>query len=179
MSGNKGVFADIQFLKPWKENNYKFTVFSRTRSTLDYDNNSNILSMAYINYTSKIGFGGSIIGSISSVSGFGPAAGINYFKTHKDFSIFALIAVEIDKVPGYSFFTLMKYRPDLSEKLKLYTSVELFSLVNETGHLVSVERLRLGLDIKNIQFGAASNLGQYGSSFNYTGNYGVFIRKEF
>lgn len=179
MPGTDRVFIDIQFLKPWKENDYKFTVFSRTRMTVDYSNQPNFFSAAYANYTSKPGLGISVIGSVSNGRGFSPTVGINYLKVRNDFSIFLLVAMELEENPEYSLFTISKYRPSIGENWKLYTSLELFSLVNHNGHQVSVQRARVGVDRKSLQFGVAANLGQYGSSPIWDDNYGIFIRKEF
>lgn len=179
MPGTENVFVDVQFLKPLKQNDYRFSVFSRTRGIVDYENNANILSAAYVSYTSKPGVGFSLIGSMSSFSGASSAVGVNYLKAGKNYSVFALAAVELQNEPGYSFFSIAKYFPRISENCKGYFSLELFTLFNRFGHQISVERARLGLDYKRLQFGLGANLDQFGEAFSFGGNYGIFIRKEF
>ena len=175
MPGNENVFSDVQLLKPLIKNDYRFTVFNRTRTVLDYDNNANLLTLAYANYTHKTGFGFSALGSIGSTSGLG----INYFKKTDHFSIFALVASELESIPGYSFFTITKWKPAINERWKLYTSVELLSLVNKLGHQISIQRLRLGIEKGQYQFGFAANVSFLGDKWVNNGNYGPFFRIEF
>lgn len=179
MAGNEGLFADVQYFKPLFGKDYQFSVFSRTRGTLSYENKANILSAAYFNYTSKYGVGASVIGSLSSSNGGGGAAGINYFKVHKALTVFILTAVEIDDPPRYSYFSIFRYQPKLKGDWKMYSSLELYSLFGNTGHLVSVQRIRVGVDWKKLQFGPAANLSELGSDPIFIGNYGFFIRREF
>ena len=179
MPGTDNLFFDIQFLKPLKKNDYKFTVFSRTRGIVDYESNANILSAAYVSYTSKIGLGVSIIGAVNSSNGPNGAAGVNFLKVKNNFTIFALAAVEAHHPIGYSLFTIIRYTPDIKDNWKLYSSLELFTLYRKGGHEVSSERIRLGLDHKNFQFGLGANLTQFGNEFTAIDNYGLFIRKSF
>lgn len=179
MAGNEGLFADVQYFKPLFGPDYRFSIFSRTRGTLSYENKANILSAAYFNYTSKYGVGVSVIGSLSSSNGGGGAAGVNYFKVHKWLTAFVLTAVEIEKDPKYSFFAIFRMQPVLKGDWKLYSSIELYSLVGSAGHLTSVQRLRVGVDYKKLQFGPAANLSELGTKGTYSGNYGFFVRREF
>jgi len=179
MAGNEGLFADVQYFKPLFGPDYRFSIFSRTRGTLSYANKPNILTAAYFNYTFKYGVGVSVIGSLSSSNGGGGAAGINYFKVHKALTAFILTAVEIEKDPKYSFFSILRYQPVLKGDWKLYTSLELYTLVGSVGHLASVQRIRAGVDYKKLQFGPAANLSELGPTAVYGGNYGFFIRREF
>lgn len=179
MAGNNGLFADVQYFKPLFGPNYRFSIFSRTRGTLSYANKANIQSAAYFNYTSKYGVGASVIGSLSSSNGGSGAAGINYFKVHKWLTAFVLTAVEIEKDPRYSFFAIFRMQPVLKGDWKLYSSIELYSLVGSTGHLASVQRVRLGVDWKKLQFGPAANISELGPKGVYAGNYGFFVRREF
>lgn len=179
MAGDKGLFADIQYLRPLFGETYRFSVFARTRGTLSYENKANLLAAAYFNYTSKYGIGASILGNISSSNGGGGGAGINYFKVHKGLTAFVLAAVEVNVPPQYSLFSIIRYQPVLKDNWKLYTSLEVYTLVGHTGHLASVQRIRVGVDWKKLQFGPAVNLTELGNTPTYTGNYGFFVRREF
>ncbi len=179
MPGTDHLFFDIQFLKPLHNTDYRFTVFSRTRGIVNYESNANILSAAYISYTSKIGLGTSIIGAINSSNGPSTAVGLNFLKAKKAFTIFALSALEIGNPVGYSLFTIMRYTPDLKTDWKLYSSLELFTLFRNEGHQISSERIRIGLDHKGFQFGIGGNFTQFGNGFVLLDNYGLFIRKTF
>ncbi|MEO0405218.1 MAG: hypothetical protein AAF193_10135, partial [Bacteroidota bacterium] len=107
MPGTENTFFDIQFLKPIKKGDYRFTTFSRTRGIVDYGGNANILSAAYVSYTSKIGLGTTAIGYVNSDSGPGIAGGINFLKSTESFSVFSLISIEAGTGLGYSFFSIL------------------------------------------------------------------------
>lgn len=178
MPGTEQLFADVQWLETL-DSNRKWSVFSRVRATDDYNENTNLFMGTYLNYTTTSGIGGSIVGRIAT-SGSGGDIGVHYFKASKDFMVFALASLDLASELGYSWFSIARFHPELSEKLELYTSLELFSNFNETGHAVSVQRIRIGLESRQYQFGLALNLAGFGQDYSSTdSNPGVFIRKEF
>lgn len=178
MTGSKRIFVDAQWLKPFDEK-YRFTLFSRSRATVDYDKVTNLFTGAYLNYTTKSGFGGSLVGRVSSL-GAGADAGLHFFKAKAPFMLFALAAIEIDATPGYSWFSIFRYTPKLNDNWKFYSSLELFSLFNADGHAASVQRIRAGLDYNDFQFGFALNLSGLGPEYsNQDSNPGLFIRQQF
>lgn len=178
MPGTERVFTDVQWLKTI-DTDRKWSVFSRTRATVDYDNNTNLFSGAYLNYTTKSGIGGTVLGRISG-TGAGADAGVHLFKASKKFLVYALASIEINSELGYSWFSIARYRPELTEKIRLYSSLELFSTFNKSGHVASVQRMRVGLEISGYQFGVGLNLSGFGKDYSTTDtNPGLFIRKEF
>ncbi len=178
MPGTERVFTDVQFIEPVVPNNRHWTLFSRTRSTLDY-NNANLFQAGYFSYTSNSGLGGSVVGSISTNNGGGYGAGVNYFKHSDRFSLFILVAMEVDDPPNFSWFSIARYTPPISEKWKGYAALELFNLVGNDGHLISVQRARLGAGYQQWQFGLAANLTETGNDWEVFENYGIFLRKTF
>lgn len=91
---------------------------------------------------------------------------------------FFIQAQSFELMPGTARFTPKLF----SKEGKLYSSLELFSNLNREGHTASVQRLRVGYDIKGKgnQVGIALNLAQTGSDFaNRDVNPGIFIRKKF
>lgn len=177
MAGTKHIFIDAQYLKFFDEQN-RVSLFSRARATAQYDEQRTVLfTGAYLNYTTKSGFGGTILGRISSTNS-GVDAGIHYFKVTKNFMIYALPSISLSDELLYSWFSILRFTPTLKNDWKLYSSLELFSAFGQIGHLSSVQRVRLGLDRKGYQFGLAVNLNE--SRFSETDvNPGVFIRKQF
>ena len=146
---------------------------------MDYEENTNLFTGAYINYTSKPGIGGTLVGSISTF-GAGASAGAHFFKANAKFMVYALLSIDLSSELGYSWFSILRYTPELTEKWKLYTSLELFSSFNGEGHVASVQRMRAGVDRKGYQFGAALNLSGLGRDYSTTDfNIGPFIRKQF
>ena len=177
MFGIERIFIDAQSLKFFDEEK-KISLFSRARATTEYDNqNTSLFTGAYLNYTTKTGVGGTVLGRISS-NGSGIDAGIHYFKATKTVMIYALPSININDELLYSWFSIIRYTPTIKNDWKMYTSLELFSAFGEKGHLSSVQRIRLGIDKKDYQYGLAVNLNE--SRFSDTDvNPGVFLRKQF
>lgn len=178
MPGTERIFVDAQWLKTFDKKN-QWSLFSRTRATVDYDENTNLFTGAYLNYTTRSGFGGTIVGRIST-NGAGGDAGIHFFKVSDKFLIYALASVAIQSPFVCSWFSIIRYYPKLGDKWKLYSSLELFSSFNNDGHVASVQRIRLGLDRQGYQFGLGLNLTGLDNEYSTTDtNPGIFIRKQF
>lgn len=178
MPGTQRIFADVQWLKNLDEDQ-QWSLFSRTRATVDYEQQTNLFSGAYLNYTTRSGFGGSLIGRISSRGGGGDV-GIHFFKGKADYMIFAIVSTAIQADWQVAWFSIMRFTPSLNRTWRLYSSLELFSNFNGAGHLASVQRMRLGLKHTHIQFGLAYNLSGLGPDYGIRDvNPGLFVRREF
>ena len=178
MPGTERIFADIQWLKPLGDD-YKWTIFSRTRATVDYeDENRDFFSGLYLNYTMKSGFGASLVGRLSSADA-GVDVGPHFIRQTKEVTFFALASISLQSELSYSWFSILRYTPEISEKWKAYSSLELFSAFREEGHVVSVQRIRLGLDRDGYQFGFAVNFRATGRPYRLRAtNPGLFFRKQ-
>lgn len=178
MPGTERIFADVQWLQFFDEDR-KWSLFSRTRATVDYNDNANLFSGAYLNYTTSSGFGGTLLGRISN-AGAGSDAGLHLFKANERWMLYALASVEISRDLSYSWFSILRFTPPITDTWKLYTSLELFSNFGKSGHVASVQRMRLGLSRGGYQFGMGLNLAGVGSTYSSTDmNPGLFVRKEF
>jgi len=177
MPGTERIFMDAQWLKTF-DDQHKWSLFSRSRATVDYEEQTNLFTGGYLNYTTRTGFGGTILGRIAT-SGAGVDAGIHFFKASKQFLIYALPSVEIADELSYSWFSITRFTPALSVNWRLYSSLELFSNFNADGHVASVQRIRAGLDRQRYQFGLAINLAGVGEAYQTDMNPGVFLRKQF
>ena len=92
--------------------------------------------------------------------------------------LFALASVNLNDELLYCWFSIFGYTTTINGDWKLYSSLELFSVFGEIGHLSSVQRIRIGLDKKGYQFGLAVNLNE--SRFTeFDRNSGLFLRKQF
>jgi hypothetical protein len=177
MVGHERLFADVQWLK-FVDKNKQLSIFSRTRATVDYENTTDLFSGAYLNYTSKIGIGVSLVGRIGA-NGAGTDVGVHFFKAKKEWMLFGLASVALKNELEYSWFSIFRYTPVLKENWKWYSSLELFTLFNQNNHVFSVQRLRLGLDYKGFQFGVGGNFSQLGTALENGTNIGGFARKIF
>ena len=177
MFGHEHLFVDAQYLK-FFDATKKVSLFSRTRATSTYEGDqTDLFTAAYINYTSSSGFGPSLIGRISSFSS-GIDAGVHYFKARKNWMVFALPSIHLNDDLLYSWFSLCRITPHLKGDWYLYISLELFSAFNSEGYINHVQRLRLGPQKGDFQFGVAANLQQSPFIDNFN-NLGGFIRVQF
>ena len=178
MPGTERMFIDAQFLSFFDQQK-KVSLFARARATTEYNRSTtDLFTGAYVNYTTKYGIGGTVIGRVAS-SNAGLDAGLHYFKAGKKLMIYTLQAISLNS-DLLSSFSIIRYTPILSSSLKLYTSIELFSAFGRAGHLGSVQRVRLGLDKTGLQFGLAINLSWRGKKIELVdSNPGLFLRKQF
>lgn len=177
MTGHEAVFVDVQWLQ-FFDDDKQFSLFSRTRATSDYNSSGDVFTGAYFNYTTRTGIGPSLVGKINR-SGVHADAGVHLFKSRPDYMLFALVSMGIKTEPEYSWFSIFRYTPSINENMKLYTSLELYTLFVEGRHQFSVQRIRLGISRDKLQFGLAANLNYYSEQWILDDNLGVFIRKVF
>lgn len=178
MPGNERVFADLQWLKSF-DSQFRWSLFSRTRMTVDWDNRTNIFSGAYLNYTAKSGIGLSLVGKVSQTSGASADSGVHIFKSKPSWMLFGLATFGLKKDFEYSWFSILRFKPKIKEQWKWYISLELYHLFMGNNHAISVERVRLGLSKQGWQFGVAGNFQQVGPGFVGGENWGAFLRKSF
>lgn len=194
-AGHKKSTIDIMFFKfikgkeaPHNPHWGKFLFFNRNRASVDYamTKTSNLPQFGFTeaisyNHEKLKGFAPVAVVSILN-RGIYPKAGIQFAKVNKDYTIFSWVVTETLKEPNLDFFLLGRYTPKLSEKLNLFTQMEfvnVFPTVNKNIFSFT-QRLRLGLKIKEFQFGAGLDFLQLGrKDFSKTENFGGFVRYEF
>ncbi len=178
MPGTEYFFADVQFFKPL-DKQYRTTFFHRTRVQLDYDNQTSFFTAGYFNYTTTSGFGPSLVSRLDNGGG-NLDLGVHYYRQGGQATFFGLLSASLTDGGVLSWFSIFRFTPPLTEEWKLYTSVELFTVLRKADHAASIQRLRLGLSHRSYQFGLAANLLELGNDFTFLDdNYGLFIRKEF
>lgn len=178
MPGSEYFFADVQFFKPLDQQ-FRTTFFHRTRVQLDYENQTSFFTAGYFNYTTSSGLGPSLVNRLDN-SGGNLDLGVHYYQQGKQATFFGLLSASLTDGGVVSWFSIFRFTPQLWEGWKLYTSVELFTVLRKTDHAASIQRLRLGLSHRSYQFGFGANLLELGNNFAFVNdNYGLFIRKEF
>lgn len=111
-----------------------------------------------------------------------PKAGIQFASIKKDYTIFSWLVCETLSNPNIDFFFLGRYTPKLTNRIHLFTQIELVNAFPSTtkNNFNFVQRLRLGLKLKEFQFGAGIDLVENGrTAFTNTNNIGGFLRYEF
>lgn len=178
MMGNKYGVVDVAFSKNFSQNS-KFGFFHMNSVQFDYNEefkNSFLLQdLIYVEAIKNIRLVG---GVVYSKAGFNTTAGVHYIYTDEKVVFLCAPRVNIESQPSYDIMTILQYKTPLNDKLKLFTRLKLLNLFDKGGNIKSYQWLRLGLEIKGIQFGLAANLDEYGPHPSVESNFGLFIRKE-
>ncbi len=175
MTGHKAASLDM---KVSGEVAPKTSIYVRNTTAVDYTNNATQFTLAQLSYNlvDKLGLDA---GAQLAGKGIAPYAGLEYFLKADDFSAMMVALVTITDKPTGTFLANMVYAPKLTENVNLFTRLENTNIVGKEGHLVSTEKLRLGLDIKGYILGTAANLTFAGNKPDFSYNIGGFVAKEF
>jgi hypothetical protein len=114
----------------------------------------------------------------ATVPDFGASVALQYFKKHKDWLFVLSPRIDIKKNGAYEIFGLAEYRPSIGRQLKLYSRIQAMSSFGPYAHNRSYQRIRLGIDVANFQFGAGLNIDEFGPDPLVKYNAGLFLRKE-
>ncbi|MDW3195050.1 MAG: hypothetical protein R8G66_21940 [Cytophagales bacterium] len=159
----------------------KLSFFSVTALDTNYENDVgaiDIINTSQVAYELYKGIG--ITGGLNAnkVTGLSPTLGIRY--------VYASPKLVMVFTPDYIFtsdrniavFSLIEYHPELKEDLRLYSRVQgLYNHnLNSDAHQRSYLQLRLGIGIKDYNFGFATNLDYFGPEKIFAENFGIFIR---
>ena len=180
MTGAKRLFFDVKYIKIF-DGHKNLSLLSRTRANAEYDGQkaADLFTGTYLNYSLKAGFGGTLVGRISS-TGSGFDIGVHYFKASSKFFAYILPAVQIKDELLFTYLTFLRYSPMLKKDWKVNSSLELFSAFNNGGHLKSLQRVRLGVGKKGYSFGLAIDFVEKGKSLeDLDTNPGVFVQRQF
>jgi hypothetical protein len=191
LAGDKKASFDLMFFKFFKNKaaqNSKFLFFSRERAVVDYKQTatSNLPQFGFTealsyNHPALKGFAPVIVGQVLNRGTFAKT-GVQYAHITKNTTLFGWTVAELHSQPNVDVFLLLRYTPKLTEKLHLYTQIETANAFPTTDSKTFsfVQRLRVGLKIKDWQFGAGADFSQTGrNQFSKTENTGAFLRHEF
>lgn len=117
-------------------------------------------------------------GAAYSIDGFNTTAGIQYLFIREKFFLLFAPRVNIVSDPSYDVITILQYKPVIRANTKLYTRFQMLNLFVSEGNLQSYQWFRLGIEVRDNQFGLAFNLDEYGFHPKVETNYGVFFRRE-
>lgn len=181
--GHQRTSADAMWFRYFKNaqgNNSRFLFFNRSRASSDYSNKTAFGVTLAASYNFPSGLGLVAVGQFLG-DGFYPKAGVQYFRRKNQFMFFTWLVSETQADPSMDWFVLTRFEPSLTEKVRLFSQLELLSTSDLHGYYQLVQRLRLGVGFPTgWQFGAGLDLQSAGSDrLATTHNLGVFIRKEF
>lgn len=190
-AGDKKATVDIlffRFIKNKEGHNSKILFFNRNRAGIDYKmtKTTNLPQFGFTealsyNHEKLKGFAPVVVVSILNKGVFSKA-GMQYAKTKKSYSLFTWLVSETIKDPDIDFFLLARYSPKLTDKLSLFSQLELVNAFPTAvqNNFSFTQRFRLGLKTGNFQFGAGIDLNELGrKDYTNTINAGGFLRYEF
>jgi hypothetical protein len=178
MMGHKYGTVNLSFSKNFSPTS-KLGFFHMNTVQFDYkdkNNNSFILQdQIYIETFKNLRVAG---GVVYSNGGFNPTAGLQYLYSSKKLFFLCAPRVNIESDPSYDIMTILQYKPEINDRIKLYARLQMLNLFDKGGNIKSYQWIRLGVEAKGLQFGLAADVDEYGPNPSVTGNFGFFIRKE-
>jgi hypothetical protein len=178
MMGDKYGTVNLAFSRNFSQTS-KLGFFHMNTIQFDYKDeteNSFILQdLAYYEVIKNLRIAG---GAVYSKGGFNPTAGLQYVFSGEKFLFLFAPRVNIESDPSFDIMTIIQFKPQINDKVKLYTRFQALNLFNSDGNIKSYQWLRLGLEVKGVQFGLAADFDEFGPNPSVESNFGVFIRKE-
>lgn len=109
--------------------------------------------------------------------GIRPSAGIMYTYANPEWLLVANPRVDLTKDTNAEILALAEFKPQLNEKLKLYTRIQgLYTRnVSQDYHARSYVMARAGVTLKDITFGVGANFDFYGPKSISDQNIGGFV----
>lgn len=111
---------------------------------------------------------------------FYPSLGIQYEKVIKSLYLYFLTTYEPNKIAFQENYIFLVYKKELNEKLRFLSHNEFYFSFLEWKNDISLERLKLGIEIKKTQVGFIGEF--YQSVENYQSaliNIGIYSKKTF
>ena len=190
-AGHKKATFDVMFFKFFKNKegaNSPWLFFNRNRASMDYamTTSTNLPQFGFTeafsyNHAKLKGFAPVAVAQISG-GGVFPKAGVQFAFIRENVTFFSWLVSETKELPMVDFFVLARYTPRLSERLRLFTQVELVNAfpTSDVKSYLWIQRLRLGLKRMQFQFGMAADFSTVGrSDYISSNNLGGFLRYEY
>jgi hypothetical protein len=156
----------------------RFSIFNLNEAKYSFETEaSSLLSYGLVGYDWVKGFG-PVVGWRINPYAAAALAGIQYGYYREHFLAYATLNTELKIDPNFEFYTLLQYRPQLTEKLKAFSQLQISKNFNSDNHTFSLYRLRLGLDLKKFQTGLGLEQTFAGADWGHSIAPGLFFRME-
>lgn len=154
-------------------------IFARQTTGVDYKNQVSPFGLVDLTYNVVDGLDVVAEAQYSPGMGFMPRAGVQYFHSFGDFSVYALATTSL-KEPMYGEVVAnLRYQPELTERLDGVVNVEALTDFSKKGHDFSAQKVRVGIALdKKVEAGAAVNMSETGTSFDDP-NFGGYLKVSF
>ena len=159
----------------------RFSLFFRSRTTVDYHNKSSYFGLLDVNVDCGYGIDVFVEGRVISGKEVVPRVGISYTGQLEDFGAALLLTAATTDKPDLEIHPIWSYRPRLNDKLRLVVRGEDITIFNKIGHNSSVQRLRTGIEVEGYQLGPGVDFKEVGQGRNLKFDYNVggFVSKSF
>ena len=178
-AGTEHVSAYLRAFK-YLDKTHRWSLYSSNGAGVKYDTwkpgffSANIL--AY-NFRNGIGLGAILI---AGESGLHPSAGLQYQNTIGSFYVYVLSAHELNKFAKQENYFILVYKHKLSDRIKFVFHNENYICFRKWGYDQSLQRIKLGLEIRQTQVGFISETSQAGKTDQTTVlNLGCYIKQSF
>lgn len=180
--GNNSTNFQLTFKRPFIPGG-KLTFFSLASFVADNEDktkNSFTIPLQAIYSISKE-FGIYTGAENSSATGLQSFAGLNHLHFNPTWLSLTQVSLYLNDSSDFKFFGIYEYKPKLSEKLRLYSRIQLLYKHNTKAnvHQRSFIQFRLGVKQNRIAYGMGANLDQFGPQKTFKQNAGVFLRWDF
>ncbi len=178
---NAGVERVSAHLKVYKyiDKSNRWSLYSGNNAAFNYDTGKpGFISANIFAYNFRSGIGISTI-LIAGKNGLHPSAGLQYQKTIRSFYFYILSTIEPNKFAKQENYFFVVYKHKLSNRIKFVFHNENYISFQKWCYDQSLQRLKLGLEIRQTQIGIISETSQAGKSFQTRlVNLGCFIKRS-
>ena len=176
--GAKNYWYQHVVVKQLPEKRLGFFHVSSLYAFYDRARGDELMSQSYLTYLLVPGVKLAVGSFYANIPGFSASAAIQFYKKVNDLTILVVPRADLSSKPAVETMVMMEYRPPLTKTTRLYARLQAMSSVVNARHNRSYQSARIGLDIKNIQFGVAFSVDEYGPETITQHNAGIFIRTE-
>ncbi|MGR3811911.1 hypothetical protein [Jiulongibacter sp. NS-SX5] len=178
--GDRAINILAVTTKPFKEGG-KWGYFNFTNYTGDFKNtgeHNEFASQSLLTYKLTKHLSATAGFLINHVTGFRKQIGLQYSYASKTWLVVLVPVLDLADGNNLEMMDLVEYKPQLNDKLSLYTRLQGLIIYNPTDkhHARSYLTARLGLGIKNYQLGLGHTTDWYGENHFVKHNTGIFAR---
>lgn len=176
------VSEESLILESWYFNtideSQRLSIFNLNEAKYTFETNeSSVFSYGIMGYNLAGGFGPMAGWRVTNYSA-AALAGLQYGFYRENFLAYVVLNSELKQNPNMEFYTLIQYRPKLTEKLKGFSQLQTSTNFTADGHAFSLYRLRLGVDFGKIQTGIGLEHTMAGPEWERATGPGFFVRLE-
>jgi len=178
-AGTERAVAHVKVFKYIDKRN-RWSLYSGNQVAVNFDVcKPTFFSANILAYNFRSGIGISTI-LIAGKDRLHPSVGLQYQKTIKSFYFYFLSTYELKKIARQENYIILLYKHKLSEKVKFIFHNENYVRFLKSGYDQSVQRIKLGFEIRHTQVGFISETSQIEKSHQTTlVNLGCFIKQSF